>query len=487
MRRRSMYSMSSSFKNLSPLASTVSRSYPLLKCNFVVMKSSSRGIPERFIPSATSLWLPYASAVSICRYPSLSAVSTLSTQLSPFRFQVPNPMTGMCTASFRRIVFIHLSITKVLSRNSNSGTEPCPQFPLKAEENPHAVAIVGANEMKRDNLSFYERELQGGSVSIVSVPIELGSDERGLAKAPRYLLDKGLEKVITSLHFDVSETKMITCPRPTYTASAGSAKYLEEIAMTARDSCAAVEKAARHGDFVLALGGDHSMAIGTIAGAALAHRSLGVIWIDAHPDANTHETTLSGNIHGMPAAALLGAGHPLLTKVGGMSRKVAAENFLYIGIKDMDEAEIRFLRERSISAVTMLDIAEHGLSGAMRAIDTLRRKVDVLWVSMDMDSIDKEYAPGVGMPTDGGLTRREILSLAHYIGKTGRLAGMDIVEISPAKDEKGKTAALALELVARFLGGEHSWYENYMEDYRRTNVTGKVEEQFVNIHGKRKT
>ena len=341
--------------------------------------------------------------------------------------------------------------------------------------------------MKRDNLSFYERELQGGSVSIVSVPIELGSDERGLAKAPRYLLDKGLEKVITSLHFDVSETKMIACPKPTYTASAGSAKYLEEIAMTARDSCAAVEKAARHGDFVLALGGDHSMAIGTIAGAALAHRSLGVIWIDAHPDANTHETTLSGNIHGMPAAALLGAGHPLLTKVGGMSRKIAAENFLYIGIKDMDEAEIRFLREHSVSAVTMLDIAAHGLSGAMRAIDALRRKVDVLWVSMDMDSIDKEYAPGVGMPTDGGLTRREILSLAHYIGKTGRLAGMDIVEISPAKDEKGKTAALALELVARFLGGEHSWYENYMEDYRRTNVTGKVEEQFVNIHGKRKT
>jgi len=329
--------------------------------------------------------------------------------------------------------------------------------------------------MKRDNLSFYERELQGGSVSIVGVPIELGSDERGHAKAPHHLLEQGLEKVIAATGSEVADIWMVPCPKPARTASAGSAKYLEEIASVARDSCVAVEKAARHSDFVLALGGDHSMAFGTIAGAALAHRSLGVIWIDAHPDANTEVSTFSGNIHGMPAAALMGFGHPLLKEIGGMHRKVSPENFLYIGIKDMDQAEIEFLRRESISSVTMLDIAAHGLSRAFRAIDALRRKVDVLWVSMDIDSIDKEYAPGVGMPTSGGLTRREILSLAHYIGKTCVLAGMDVVEIVPAKDEKGKTAKLALELVARFLGGEHSWYGNYMEDYRRTNITNAEE------------
>src|SRR3989344_4732898 len=189
--------------------------------------------------------------------------------------------------------------------------------------------------MKKDNLSFYERELEGRSVSIVGVPIELGSDERGHAKAPHHLLEQGLEKVIAATGSEVADIWMVPCPKPAYTASAGSAKYLEEIASVARDACVAVERAARHGDFVLALGGDHSMAVGTIAGAARAHRSLGVVWIDAHPDANTHETTLSGNIHGMPVAALMGRGHPLLTNVGGANRNVLPENLLYIGIKDI--------------------------------------------------------------------------------------------------------------------------------------------------------
>lgn len=324
--------------------------------------------------------------------------------------------------------------------------------------------------MGRDNLSFYEHEPVDRSVSIVGVPLELGSDERGLAVAPQYLLERGLEKVITSLGAEIADVMMIPCRKPERVVSPGSAKYLNEVVAAARVSSMVVEKAARRGDFVLTLGGDHSIALGTIAGAALAHPSMGVIWIDAHPDANTHETTFSGNIHGMPAAALMGFGHSLLTNIGRTGRKILPEHFLCIGLKDMDKAEIEFLRRESIPTVTMFDIAESGLSRARTRIDALRQKVDMIWVSMDMDSIDKEYAPGVGMPNVGGLTRREVLNLAQYIGKTCKLAGLDLVEIAPEKDKENKTATLALELIARFLGGEYSWYEDYMNEYRTTNM-----------------
>ena len=330
--------------------------------------------------------------------------------------------------------------------------------------------------MAQDNLSYYESESEGKSVAIVGVPMGLGSDERGLQDAPRYLLDHGLEDVIASIGAEITDIIMVPCRNPERVVSAGYAKYLDEVIAASRVSSVVVGRAVRRGDFVLALGGDHSIALGTIAGAATAleHRTLGVIWIDAHPDANTDTSTLSGNIHGMPAAALMGFGHPLLTGVGREKEcSVLPEHFLYLGLKDIDKAEIDFLRRESISAITMLDIAERGLARAMRAIDALRRKVDVVWVSMDMDSIDKEYAPGVGMPTSGGLTRREALALAHYIGHTCLLAGIDVVEIHPAKDEKEKTTTLAFELIALFLGGKYSWYEKYMDDYRHTNISNE--------------
>jgi len=326
-----------------------------------------------------------------------------------------------------------------------------------------------------DNLSFYERPSDSRSIAIVGVPIEIGSDERGLAKAPRAILDAGLEKVVTSLGNDVVSTEMIPCPKPTRAVTSGKAKYLEEIAEISRATCATVERSVKHGEMVVALGGDHAMAIGTISGAACAlqaeGRSLGVIYIDAHPDCNTHETSITGNIHGHVTAALMGHGHSLLTGIGGTQRKVAPENFLYIGLKDFDPLEIDYLRREKAKVVTMLDITERGLSRAILAIDALRHKVDTIWVSMDMDSIDEADAPGVGLEMPGGLTRREVLGLAQYIGKTCKLTGFDLVEILPAKDKERKTVQLALELAARFLGGEYGWYQSqYMQNYRDTNV-----------------
>ncbi len=337
---------------------------------------------------------------------------------------------------------------------------------------PHVLLFLRHTEMD-DNISFYERPKQSDPVAIVSIPLELGSDERGLAAAPRYLFQNGIEKVVESLDREISEAVTIFSPAPRLVASAGRMKNAHEIVSVAKRTSAAVEKAARRGDTVLALGGDHSISFGSIAGAAAAHSSMGVIYIDAHPDCNTDETTISGNVHGMVAAAMMGAGHPILTDIA--KRKISPEHFLFIGLKDIDEAEVVFLRERSVKCITMLDIARCGLAPAIAAIDELAKKVDTLWISMDMDSIDEAYAPGVGLPTHGGLTRREALGLAHYIGKSCRVAGLDIVEIVPAKDQENKTATLALELTARFLGGEYSWYKGYMDTYSKTNVTESIE------------
>ena len=319
--------------------------------------------------------------------------------------------------------------------------------------------------MKQDTFSFYEPSDQSRPLTIVSIPLELGSDERGLALAPAYLFEQGLEKMLASLSRPIAQQSTIPCPKGPHERATGPMKYAQEIVEVAKRSAVAVEEGAKRGDLVLALGGDHAAAIGSIAGAAAAHPSMGVIYIDAHPDCNTDATTITGNVHGMVTSALMGEGSPLLTDIA--ERTIPPDHFLYIGIKDIDQAEIRFLRERSLACVTMLDIATHSLAPALAAIDALSKKVDSVWVSMDMDSIDRMYAPGVGLPNSDGFTRREILGLAHYIGKTCKLAGLDVVEISPEKDIEQKTARLALELTARFLGAEYSWYQSeYIDGYR---------------------
>ncbi len=327
--------------------------------------------------------------------------------------------------------------------------------------------------MERDTFSFYEPPIQSDAVAIVSIPLELGSDERGLAEAPAYLFKHGLEKMIASLGREISESVTISSTKPTLVASAGRMKNVDEIASVAKRAASIVEAALRRGDTVLSLGGDHSVAFGSIAGAAAARPSLGVIYIDAHPDCNTDETTISGNVHGMVTSAVMGVGHAILTDIA--RRKISPKHFLFIGLKDIDQAEIEFLRSRSIKCITMLDIVKRGLGPTIAAIDSLARNVDSVWVSMDMDSIDEAYAPGVGLATPDGLTRREIMGIAQYIGKTCRVAGLDIVEIVPSKDKDNKTVALALELTARFLGGEYSWYRGYMDTYRETNVTTEGE------------
>ncbi len=331
--------------------------------------------------------------------------------------------------------------------------------------------------MEHHNLSLYEPRSSGDTVAILSVPLELGSDERGLAETPEYLKKHGLEQMFSTIGCEISERVNISCPKPPAQSAAGTMKHVGEIASVGKRVRTAVEKAAKRGDTVLVMGGDHSVGFGTAAGALGAHARLGVIYIDAHPDANTHETTISGNVHGMVASAMMGHGHELLTGIA--PRSIAAEDFLFIGLKDFDAAEISYIRSNAVPTFTALDIATHGLAPVAAAIESLSRKVDAVWISMDMDAIDEQYAPGVAMSTQDGLTRREILGIAHHIGRRCKVAGMDISEMVPAKDKEGKTAGLALELIARFFGYEYNWYRAYMDAYRQTNIANEPEKEKV--------
>jgi len=327
--------------------------------------------------------------------------------------------------------------------------------------------------MERDRLSFYEPNTDGAPVSVISVPLELGSDERGLAAAPKYIFEHGLEKMFSAIGREVSQNTTLICPKPSQVVSAGVMKHVEAIVRVGRRAKAVAEKAARRGDTVVALGGDHSAALGPIAGAASAHRSLGLIYIDAHPDCTTDETTISGNVHGMVVSSAIGRGNKALTDL--FSKHIAPEHVLYIAIKDIDKGEIDLIRESGMHYVTMLDIAAQGLSPVLRLVGALSQRVEKIWVSVDLDSIDEQYAPAVAMATPGGLTRREIVSIAHHIGRVCDVAGIDIVEMLPAKDREAATARLAIELLARLLGGQYDWYEHYMEHYREINVTGERE------------
>jgi arginase len=326
-------------------------------------------------------------------------------------------------------------------------------------------------KQKRDNLSFYETAGAAVPVSIVSVPLDVGSDERGGAQAPQHLYRSGLEKMLAAIGRKISSKPVIHCPKPAIIETTGSMKNANDIVRASKLLAEAVEKARKNGEVAIVLGGNHSVSLGSIAGAASTDRKVGVIWIDAHPDCNTDKTTLTGNIHGMVSASAMGFGNPSL-RVG--QKAVDPKNFLYVGLKDMDQAEIELIRREKITAFTMLDIVEDGFKSVFKAIDALAKRVDTIWVSLDMDSIDTVYAPGVSMSTEGGFTAREILSLAQYIGVSSTLAGMDIVEMIPAKDKEGVTAKLALELIARFLGGEYNWYRGYMQSYKNAKAPASI-------------
>ncbi len=291
-------------------------------------------------------------------------------------------------------------------------------------------------------------------IRVIGVPMDLGSDRRGVdigASAIRYA---GLNDQLRRLDHQVLDIGNIVVPQPESQPIGNShLKYLEPIVKVAQELADAVTTTLEESDFPLILGGDHSIALGSITGITRVHKDVGVLWIDAHADFNTEETTPSGNIHGMVLAALAGLGNSRLTSLGGWAPKLNTQTIVIVGARDLDDRERGLLRTHHIHVFTMSDIDQRGFSDVMRQSLAIAGEAnDGIHVSLDMDALDPTYAPGVGTPVRGGLTYREAHLAMELIADSGRLIAMDVVEVNPILDRENATALLAVELVMSALG-----------------------------------
>jgi arginase len=301
-------------------------------------------------------------------------------------------------------------------------------------------------------------------VTLIGVPLDLGAENLGVDIGPQALRYAQLVRKLTAVGFNIEDAGNIHChDRKDLQTGNPRMHYLDEILRVNEELAQQTEAAIRQGRKVVVLGGDHSIALGAVSGASVAlDGQLGLIYLDAHGDMNTDETTLSGNVHGMQLASLMGFGAPELKNVHGESVKVPKDNMLLIGGSDFDQAELDLIEREQLHTFTLFDLLSQNLQPLFAKIDELADRAPRLWVSLDLDVIDRIYAPGAGMPNAKGLTYREIATIAEYIGKKCEVVGVDIVEFNPLQDIDQKTAELSIELIAKFLGKNYSWYTNYM-------------------------
>ena len=290
-------------------------------------------------------------------------------------------------------------------------------------------------------------------IDIIGVPIDLGADRRGVDMGPSAMRYAHLREKVQLLGRGVDDRGNIEVPiAETCTVDDPRLKYIGCIVPMARRAAGAVATSMQEGHFPLVLGGDHSLSLGSVRGAA-RHRKTGLIWIDAHADFNTAETTPSGNIHGMPLAALCGLGDTRLTQFWDEEPALDPRHVAVVGARDLDEGEKANLREAGVLVIGMEQIDRLGMGGAVeRAIERTTQDTDGLYLSFDMDALDPLHAPGVGTPVPAGLSQREAHLACELIGGTGKLMGMDMVEVNPILDVQNRTAILAVDFVLSALG-----------------------------------
>jgi arginase len=295
-------------------------------------------------------------------------------------------------------------------------------------------------------------------IRVIGVPLDLGQSRRGVDMGPSAVRVAGLEARLEELGHQVEDGGNVPVAIPEQKKEGDvHAKYLKEITATCTKHADLVLKALEAGYVPLCLGGDHSMAAGTVSGVAEFYRKqgqrIGLIWIDAHTDINTPETSPSGNVHGMPLAALLGLWPGDLANIYGFSPKVNPENCVLVGVRDIDAVEKENVRRAGIGVFTMRDIDERGMRTVMEeALRIAGRGTAGYHISLDMDWVDPEDAPGVGTPVRGGATYREAHLAMEIIADHGRMLSMEIVEVNPVIDEHNRTADLAVELALSAFG-----------------------------------
>jgi arginase len=295
-------------------------------------------------------------------------------------------------------------------------------------------------------------------VHLLGVPMDLGSGRRGVDMGPSAIRIAGVADRLTELgHKVVDEGDIVIKNMEELKVGHESARYLTEIARAAAILARKIERIMGLGHFPLVLGGDHSIAVGTVSGiAAYAQRQdqrVGLLWIDAHGDINTPETSPSGNIHGMPLAALLGFGAGELTGVAGPPPKVHAANVALVGIRSLDAGEKKRLKETGVQVHTMSDIDRHGVHRVMqKALARVTDGTDYVHVSFDLDAVDPTVAPGVGTPVKGGLDYREAHLIMEVLADAGVMTSLEMVEVNPILDQGNASAAFAVELVQSAFG-----------------------------------
>lgn len=296
------------------------------------------------------------------------------------------------------------------------------------------------------------------TVALISVHMDLGAGRRGVDMGPSAIRVAGVSRRVADLGIQVEEMGSVHVEEPESMAvGETNARFLPEVLDVCQELRDKVVRARQNGWFPIILGGDHSIAMGSVSGQVKHHRAeddkVGLLWVDAHTDMNVPGTTPSGNIHGMPVSHLIGEGLPELIDLAGGGRAIDPANVALLGIRSVDRREREIVRKAGVRAYTMTEIDERGLAECTReALSIVSRGTEGYHLSFDLDGVDPRYAPGVGTPVPGGLTYREAHLICEACARDGHMLGMDVVELNPTLDERNTTAELAVELILSALG-----------------------------------
>jgi arginase len=291
-------------------------------------------------------------------------------------------------------------------------------------------------------------------IALIGVPLDLGQGRRGVDMGPSAIRYAGVAERLRAIGYEVDDRGDVAVPRAEAAeVGDGHAKYLEAIVGVAGEVASAVEAAQRAGDLVVVLGGDHSLALGVFAGLARASGRGAAIWLDAHADCNTPETSLTGNVHGMPLAVALGWGDERFAVAGGPPAPwIDEERSVIIGARDLDPQERIRLRASQVAVHTMTEIDRHGMERVVRSAIERVQGAPFVHVSLDLDVVDPQWAPGVGTPVRGGISFREAHLAVELLSEAGLVGSLQIVEVNPILDRENATGELAVELACSALG-----------------------------------
>lgn len=323
---------------------------------------------------------------------------------------------------------------------------------------------TGHNDISATTSADFSAGLAGNSermsgmdkkkIRLISVPFWMGGGRVGAELGPKGIMQAGLVRQIRGLDLEVESEFEVSCPeKAELDPSMPNMKFFPQIKEMSGLVGEQVHRAASAGSFPLVLGGDHSVAIGSLAGLTGHYNNPGVIWFDAHGDLNTEATTPSGNIHGMVLAIAMGLSEFKLTDIPGAGNLIRKENVVIIGARDLDPGEKELIRAQGIACFSMHDIDRMGIQAVTeKALEIAGNGTDGIHLSFDMDCLDPLEAAGVGTPVPGGLNYREAHFAMEMMAESGKITSMDIVEVNPMMEMDKKTARLAVELAASLLG-----------------------------------